>query len=85
MAGPPRPRADPTKCDPALHGSFGQLTEWLQEGVRKGNIGAPWEGDFPRYIWVVRDSRWYEGRLVNCEQGQYKGYEITVAELPEGV
>jgi hypothetical protein len=27
----------------------------------------------------------YEGRLVNQEQGHYKGYPLTVDEVPEGL
>jgi hypothetical protein len=81
--GRPSPRADATKYDPRFHGDFGQLTEWLKSGVRKGHIGTPWEGDFPRYVWTEHDGKWYEGRLVNCGQGSYKGYEITPPELPK--
>lgn len=81
----PRLRADATKCDPKLHGDFEALTEWLREGVTKGQVAAPWEGDFPRYVWVSRDGSWYEARLVNREQGTYKGWEIPEDELPEGL
>ncbi|MGH9130544.1 MAG: hypothetical protein ACRDWV_02480 [Acidimicrobiales bacterium] len=48
-AGLPRLRVDATKCDPRLHGDFEMLTGWLQAAIRVGNVGAPWEGDFPRY------------------------------------
>lgn len=84
-AGPPRPRADATKCDPRLHGDFRLLTEWLQKAIGDGRVGAPWEGDFPRYVWVERGGTWYEARLVNRDQGTYKGYAITDRELPEGL
>ena len=84
-AGRPRPRADATKCDPGLHGDFAMLTEWLRNGIRKGCIAPPWEGDFPRYVWTEVDGRWYEGRLVNSGQGAYKGWEIPVSQLPEGL
>jgi hypothetical protein len=84
-AGPPRPRADATKCDPDLHGDFETLTTWLREAILEGRVGSPWEGDFPRYSWVHHDGINYEARLVNCEQGTYKGYQITEPELPEGL
>lgn len=84
-AGAPAPRADATKCDPAQHGDFQTLTSWLQRGLASGAVGAPWEGDFPRYVWVSEAGRWYEARLVNREQGTYKGYEIEPNELPDGL
>lgn len=85
QAGRPQPRADATKCDPALHGDFEELTRWLSEAVAKGQVAGPWEGDFPRYVWANHDATWYEARLVNREQGTYKGWEARVDELPEGL
>ena len=58
---------------------------WLREGILAGAVGAPWEGDFPRYVWCEKDGVWYEGRLVNREQGTYKGYELKPSELPRGL
>lgn len=84
-AGTPTPRADATKCDPALHGDFEVLTQWLRRGVALGAVGSPWEADFPRYVWVKEDDTWYEARLVNREQGTYKGYVIEPSEVPEGL
>lgn len=84
-AGRPRPRADATKCDPSVHGDFVQLTAWLRDAIAQGRVGAPWEGDFPRYVWTMQGGTWYEGRLVNSGQGTYKGYEIRPAELPDGL
>lgn len=82
-AGAPRPRRDATKCDPALHGDFRQLTSWLREAILAERVGSPWEGRFPRYVWTNEAGSWYEARLVNREQGTYKGYEIRPEELPE--
>lgn len=84
-AGPPKPRADATKCDPKLHGNFSVLTGWLRSGIEAGQTGAPWEGDFPRYVWYEHNGTTYEARLVNQEQGLYKGYEILERERPEGL
>ncbi len=75
FAGHPRPRADATLCDPALNDP-GTLTKWVAEGVRAGQIGAPWEIDFPRYVWVQAEGKWYEARLTNPVLGQYKGYAL---------
>lgn len=84
FAGKPNPRADATKYDPNLNNPV-ELTEWLRAGVRAGYVGAPWEGDFPRYVWCKRDEVVYEGRLVNREQGHYKGWALKVEEWPKGV
>ncbi len=85
VAGRPAPRYDATKCDASLHGDFAVLTSWLRRGVLAGQVGTPWEGAFPRYVWVKDADTWYEGRLVNREQGTYKGYSVRRSELPEGL
>lgn len=82
-AGPPRLRADATKCDPSLE--FSQLTSWLQQGIRRGCVGGPWEGRFPRYVWLCVAGVWYEARLVNAGLGQYKGWQAEPSELPRNI
>lgn len=84
FAGPPKLRADASKCDPQL-GDAAELTGWLRTSIAAGRIGAPWEGDFPRYVWHPRGEVVYEARLVNQELGQYKGYPLKTDELPEGL
>ncbi len=80
FAGQPRPRADATLCDPSFTDPA-MLTDWLAEGIRSGHVGAPLEGEFPRYIWVHRDDIWYEARLTNAELGEYKGYGLDPSEI----
>jgi hypothetical protein len=82
FAGPPQPRADASKCDPKL-ADPAELTTWLREAMTAGNIGAPWEGLYPRYVWYRRADVVYEGRLVNQELGQYKGYPLATEQWPE--
>ena len=82
FAGAPRLRSDASKCDPTL-GTVAELTAWLRAALIDGRVGAPWEGDFPRYIWSHIDNQWYEARLVNQELGQYKGYPIRDSEAPQ--
>jgi hypothetical protein len=84
FAGSPRLRADASRCDPSLTDA-NEITAWLREGISCGNIGEFFEGDFPRYVWIKRGTIVYEGRLVNREQGQYKGYPLAPNELPEGL
>ena len=80
------PRADATKCDPQLHGDFDLLTVWLRTAIEEGRVSEAWSSaGFPRYVWVERDERFYEARLVNPDQGTYKGWEINSAELPRAL
>ena len=82
FAGPPKLRSDASRCDPELADQQA-LSEWLRAGIVTGDIGAPWEGRYPRYVWYRREGTYYEGRLVNSELGEYKGYPLTAAEIPD--
>ena len=85
FAGAPALRADASKCDPSL-ADAAELTGWLREAILAGQVGEPLESNsFPRYVWVVRGDTCYEGRLVNAELGQYKGYPLESNEWPEGL
>jgi hypothetical protein len=81
-AGPPKLRSDATPCPPDLK-DHALLTGWLQEAIGSGQVGTPWEGDFPRYAWLRRGSRCFEARLSNREAGTYKGYPMKPDEVPE--
>ncbi len=48
-------------------------------------MGEPMEGRFPRYVWYKDGSTVYEGRLVNQETGEYKGYPLDEEEWPPGI
>lgn len=85
FAGPPCPRADASICDAGLKDKQAKLTELLKECVRRGNIGAPWEGSFPRYVWGELQGQPYEARLVNKGRGEYKGYPLETDEMPRGM
>lgn len=82
FAGWPRPRADATICDREVSDDQRRLTDWLQIAVRRGDIGEPWEGIFPRYAWYQDGNTMYEARLVNRETGEYKGYPLLKSEWP---
>jgi hypothetical protein len=85
FAGPPAPRADATKCDPSFTDAA-VLTGWLREAIRDGQVGGVWEeGTFPRYVWCRREGEAYQARVVNAEQGTYKGWRIASEEEPEGL
>jgi len=83
---PPGLRADASDCDKAHIGRDAEFVAWLREALLNGHIGAPWEGDFPRYLWRREGDVVYEARLTNREQGAYKGYPLKdEMELPEGI
>lgn len=84
FAGQPRMRADASICDRKLARDLDRVQGWLRRAVMNGSIGEPWEGDFPRYVWYQAGDVVYEGRLVNREQGQYKGYPPAEDEWPMG-
>lgn len=81
----PRPRPDASLCRRDLADLQDQLTNWLRTAIGRGVIGGPWEGDFPRYAWYKDGATVYEARLVNREQGQYKGYPLHPDESPHGI
>ncbi len=84
FAGPPQLRADASKCDPSL-ADADELTSWLRDAIRLGQVSALWEGDFPRYVWCKQAGIAYEGRLLNQVLGQYKGYPLEPGEEPGGL
>lgn len=85
FAGRMRPRADATICDPRFLDMQEELTRWLQDAIRKGAVGGPMEGEFPRYVWVRQDDEVYEARLVNRGLGEYKGWRLRRDEWPDGL
>ena len=80
-AGPRRLRSDATPCPRDLKDQA-QLTTWLREAIGMGQVGALWEGNFPRYAWLRKADRCFEARLSNREQGTYKGYPLKPDEIP---
>ena len=88
FAGQPRLRADASCCprefagDPA---TIETINAWLHRAIRLGATGAPWEGLFPRYVWYKHQETVFEGRLVNRETGDYKGYPLDQNEWPAGI
>ena len=57
-------------------------------GSAAGSRADPGEGKspgFPRYVWYKDGATVYEGRLVNREMGQYKGYPLEKSEWPSAI
>ena len=85
FAGAPRLRADASCCPRGITADPARINEWLQQAIRAGAVGAPWEGGFPRYVWYKYGKIVFEGRLVNRETGEYKGYPLGRHEWPAGI
>lgn len=85
FAGQPRLRADASCCPREMTADPERINEWLRQAIRAGAVGAPWEGKFPRYVWYKYGAIVLEGRLVNRETGEYKGYPLGREEWPAGI
>jgi hypothetical protein len=79
-AGPGKLRSDASACPRDL--ALDEVTKWLHDAMRAGNVSAYVEGDFPRYVWTRAGERVYEARLCNSGSGEYKGYPILPEEAP---
>ena len=84
FAGQPRPRADASICDQRLS-SADEITDWLRHAIQQGAVSEYWEGTFPRYVWYKDGETVYEGRLINRELGEYKGYPLERDEWPSEI
>lgn len=80
-AGNPLLRSDASKCDPC-YTEFESITEVLRVGIRRGCVGAIFEGGFPKYVWGWLDGRLYEARHINGPRGSYKAYPLEEIEYP---
>ena len=85
FVGQPRLRADASCCPRELAENPRAINEWLRSAIRRGATGTPWEGAFPRYVWYKHEETVFEGRLVNRETEEYKGYPLDRNEWPAGI
>lgn len=64
-----------------------EVERWLRAAILAANYSEFFDGNYPRYAWY-RDEQsciTYEARLVNREQGSYKGYPLNASEAPAGL
>lgn len=85
FVGAPRLRHDASRCPRNLAVERERLCSWLKMAIRRGAVGEPWEGEFPRYVWYKHEHVVFEGRLVNRTLGAYKGYPLAKDEWPHGI
>ena len=83
--GQPRPRQNDASLCPRWIRDKEVVEDWLRSAIRRGAVGAPWEGGFPRYVWRMEGDTVFEGRLVNKGLGEYKGYPLDRDEWPRGI
>lgn len=75
-------RSDASRCLQS-YTDFEKITQVLREGIRRCCTSAVFDGDFPKYVWGWLDGQLYEARLVNRQQGTYKGYPLEELEIPQ--
>jgi len=80
-AGNPSLRSDASQCDPR-YTDFEPITEVLRAAIRRGCVGAIFEGGFPKYVWGWLEERLYEARHINDPRGSYKAYPLEEIEYP---
>lgn len=85
FAGQPQHRGDDASLCPRWIKDKEVVTKWLRSAIRRGAVGAPWEGGFPRYVWHREGDTVFEGRLTNKALGEYKGYPLCKREWPRGI
>lgn len=83
FVGQPKPRPDASICPRDLDRQT--VTEWLRSAIRRGMVGPPWEGEFPKYVWHREGDTVFKGQLVNHLQGSYKGYPIDRKDWPKAL
>ena len=86
-AGPPRLRSDASRCPPEIVQKWKEVPGWLRDAIRNGSTAELWEGRhptrFPRYVWYRQGDTVFEGRLLNQDLGEYKGYPLKRSEWPD--
>ena len=85
FAGSPRPRADASLCPRELTRDHDKVEGWLREALRRGAVSELCDGVFPRYVWFQHEGVVFEGRLINREAGEYKGYPLEPGQGPHGL
>lgn len=73
-------RSDASQCPPQVSRDEAQAI--LAEGIERLCVSSAFESGFPRYVWGRLDGAPFIARLINREQGHYKGWPIEEFELP---
>ena len=78
-------KQETTVCPLVTEKDRDKATSWIQDALRAGNFKRVQNDKvFPRYLWLKDDEgNHWEGRLVNSEQGTYKGWPIDREEYNE--
>lgn len=57
----------------------------LTAAFEQGQVSGPWEGGFPRYVWLREVDCVLEYRLIRHSAGVYVGYQLPPSYWPEGL
>jgi len=57
----------------------------LTQALAFGQVGAPFEDGFPRYVWHRLNDEVTEFRLTGTDAGEYRAYRLTPSYWPEGL
>jgi hypothetical protein len=84
-AGQGKLRSDGTPCPRGYHDQA-ELTRLLRLAIANGQHSPIEAGDtFPKYVWAKDQDYYFAARLINREQGNYKGYPVLPSEFPNGL
>lgn len=85
IAGMPRSKPSTTKCPIDLKNRRELMECWLRNALMSGQVGALWEGGFPRYVWHREDDTVYEARQGAPGSGEYHGYPLKPNQIVRGL
>ena len=85
FAGPPRSRPRTSKCPADLKDKRELMECWLRNALMSGQVGALWEGGFPRYVWHRDEDTVYEARQGSPGSGEYHGYPLMPNQVVRGL
>ena len=85
FAGPPRSRPRTSKCPVDLKDQRELMECWLRNALMSGQVGALWEGGFPRYVWHREEDAVYEARQGSPGSSEYHGYPLKPNRVVRGL
>ena len=83
--GMPQHRPDTSKCPIELKGQCELIERWLRNALMSGQVGALWEGGFPRFVWHCENGIVYEARQGSPGSGVYHGYPLEPHQKVKGL
>ena len=76
----PALRSDASRCNPTI--TREQAEDGLRQAIRNRCVSADFIGEYPCYVWGWIEGQPHVARLTNQAKGEYKGWPVTLIELP---